>query len=60
MSGHTAWCGALLDPEHEIPAALITWNGSDPAQRFAVYRNNVTVSLLEAIADTFPDRKSVV
>ncbi|MFZ1575963.1 MAG: hypothetical protein WAT36_12170, partial [Chromatiaceae bacterium] len=33
MSGHTAWCGALLDPEHEIPAALITWNGSDPASK---------------------------
>jgi hypothetical protein len=33
---------------------LKTWNGSDPARRFAVYRNNVTSSLINALADTFP------
>ena len=60
MSGHSAWCDALLDPVREIPAGLATWNGSDPAQRFAVYRNNVTVSLMAAIADTFPVCQAVV
>jgi len=54
MSGHAAWCTALLDPDRDLPPGLTTWNGSDPAQRFAVYRNNVTVSLMEALADTFP------
>lgn len=54
MSGQTDWCAALLDPARTVPAGLVTWNGSDPVQRFAVYRNNVTVSLMGAIADTFP------
>lgn len=36
------------------PAGLATWNGSDPAQRFAIYRNNVIVSLVDALADAFP------
>ena len=54
MRGQTAWCTALLDPAGRSPPDLVTWNGSDPVQRFAVYRNNVTVSLMGAIADTFP------
>jgi hypothetical protein len=33
---------------------LTARNGSDPARRFAVYRNNVIVSLVDALADTFP------
>lgn len=45
---------ALLDPEHPPPADLAAWNGSDPAVRLAVYRNNVMVSLLGVLADTFP------
>lgn len=36
------------------PAGLATWNGSDPAQRFAVYRNNVIVSLVDALENAFP------
>jgi hypothetical protein len=45
---------ALLEPSRPVPAGLVTWNGSDPARRFAVYRNNVVVSLRSALADTFP------
>lgn len=45
---------ALLDPSRPLPAGLVAWNGSDPAHRFAVYRNNVVVSLRSALADTFP------
>lgn len=48
------WTQTLLDPIRPCPPGLITWNGSDPAQRFAVYRNNVMVSLIEALADSFP------
>jgi hypothetical protein len=36
------------------PDGLTTWNGSDPAQRFAVYRNNVAASLRAALAARFP------
>ena len=48
------WPAALLDPAHAAPADLCTWNGSDPVQRFAVYRNNVQVSLVDALASTYP------
>lgn len=54
MNGQTAFAQALLDPELACPSGLKTWNGSDPETRFAVYRNNVVVSLIDALADTFP------
>jgi hypothetical protein len=55
-----ALAGALLDPGQPVPAGSVTWNGSDPAARFAVYRNNVVVSLVEALADTFPVTRELV
>lgn len=60
----TAWpddfAAALRDPARPAPAGLTCWNGADPAQRFAVYRNNVTVSLIDALADTFPVVQALV
>lgn len=44
----------LLNPDLPPPAGLKAWNGSDPATRYAVYRNNVVQSLIDALADTFP------
>lgn len=49
-----AWAAALLDPAQPCPPGLRSWNQSDPAQRMAVHRNNVTVSLVDALADHFP------
>lgn len=64
LSAEKAWpddfAAALLDPARPAPAGLTSWNGSDPAQRFAVYRNNVTVSLIDALADTFPVVQALV
>jgi hypothetical protein len=54
MSDQRLFTAALLDPDAPCPAGLTTWNGSDPARRFAVYRNNVVVSLIDALTDTFP------
>jgi hypothetical protein len=54
MSGQQVFASALLDPDLACPAGIKTWNGSDPALRFAVYRNNVLVSLVDALADSFP------
>lgn len=51
---------ALLDPQFNCPPGLRSWNGSDPAQRFAVYRNNVLASLINALADGFPVVKQLV
>lgn len=45
---------ALLDPER-APPAFVSGPGRKAAiKRYAVYRNNVTVSLINALAATFP------
>ncbi|KMW72448.1 hypothetical protein TI10_13355 [Photorhabdus luminescens subsp. luminescens] len=45
---------ALLDPDLTVPEGLTAWNGSDPAVRFAIYRNNVITSLIDALAENCP------
>lgn len=52
--GQAAFTAALLDPDLPCPPGLRAWNGSDPARRFAVYRNNVVSGLVDALADGFP------
>lgn len=54
------FAAALLDPARPTPGGLRAWNGSDPARRFAVHRNNVVVSLVEALASTFPVLRRLV
>lgn len=54
------FAAALLDPQAPCPVGLQAWNGSDPAKRFAVHRNNVVRSLIEALADTFPVVQALV
>lgn len=60
MNVQTPFAAALLDPARPCPDGLVTWNGSDPARRFQVYRNNVIVSLVDALADTFPVTQQLV
>lgn len=60
MSRQPCFAEALLDPGQPCPPGLTTWNGSDPARRFAVYRNNVIVSLVDALADTFTVTQELV
>jgi len=45
MSGQQDFVDALFATDNACPDGLTTWNGSDPGRRFAVYRNNVMVSL---------------
>lgn len=54
MSTHDAFTRALLDPEQTCPDGLLSHNGADPASRFAVYRNNVHSSLINALATAHP------
>lgn len=54
MSNHADFAAALLDPERPCPDGLFSVNGADPASRFAVYRNNVQASLINALADSYP------
>lgn len=55
-----AFATPLLDPRLPPPTGLKAWNGSDPAARYAVYRNNVVISLIDALADTYPVVRQLV
>lgn len=47
------FAGALLDPDVKIPHG-IGKNDNPAPKRFSVYRNNVVVSLLEALGQAYP------
>ena len=44
----------LIDPEYPVPAGVIGPNGKRAAMRYNVYRNNIIVSLIDALAANFP------
>ena len=48
------FASALLDPERRPPAWVLGPNGKAAKKRYDVYRNNVTVSLIDALAATYP------
>lgn len=45
---------ALTNPDIETPNGVTGPNGKQATKRFNVYRNNVTVSLIDALAGIFP------
>jgi hypothetical protein len=49
----------LIDPAYQTPAAITGPNGKGATKRYNVYRNNVTVSLIEALAATFPATRRI-
>jgi len=49
-----AFFPALLNPDLETPSLVIGPKGKSAAKRYNIYRNNVTVSLIEALAAVFP------
>ncbi len=49
-----AFAPALLDPARDVPSAVAGRNGKPAGRRYDVYRNNVTVSLIEALAAIYP------
>lgn len=55
-----AFAEALLMPDMPPPTGLTGRDGSSPVRRFAVYRNNVTVSLVDAMASIFPTVHNLV
>jgi Putative DNA-binding domain len=48
------FAAALLDPDGATPAAVAGPNGKSARKRYSVHRNNVTVSLVNALAAVFP------
>jgi len=49
-----AFSSALLRPDLETPSLVIGPQGKSATKRYNIYRNNVTVSLIEALAAVFP------
>lgn len=55
-----SFASALLDPDRPVPAEITSHTARHPEMRFAVYRNNVTVSLIEALRARFPATEAIV
>jgi putative DNA-binding protein len=55
-----AFAAALLAPEAALPRGVVGPRGKRADKRFAVYRNNVTVSLTNALGDIFPAIRALV
>ena len=49
-----AFVAALMDPARPIPDGIVDPDGARTPKRFAVYRNNVAVSLSDALEAAFP------
>lgn len=50
----TEFTTALLNPDKAIPTGLVDPSGRPAGKRFDVYRNNVVVSLIDAMETAFP------
>jgi len=53
-TSQSAFSRALLNPDIPTPQGLTSWNGKGVDSRFGVYRNNVFVGLIDALAARFP------
>lgn len=56
----TDFVRALLDPDLSVPDALTAHTARHPRRRFAVYRNNVVVGLVNALRAKFPATERIV
>ncbi len=54
------FAAALLDAHKAVPDALTAHNANPPVKRFAVYRNNVIVGLVNALRTRFPATEKIV
>lgn len=60
MVGQSEFARAILDPSLAAPTGLTNPDGAQASKRFDVYRNNVAVSLTEALETGFPVIRKLV
>ncbi|MGY5780273.1 HvfC/BufC N-terminal domain-containing protein [Rhizobium sp. LEGMi135b] len=60
LATQSEFAAALVDPDRAVPKGLTAWNGPRPARRFGVYRNNVAIGLIGALASRFPAAEKIV
>ncbi|MEO1987432.1 MAG: DNA-binding domain-containing protein [Martelella sp.] len=58
-AGFPAFAASLMRPDAAVPDGVINPLGGQAAKRYAVYRNNVAMSLKSALADIFPVTRQV-
>src|SRR6266851_5730932 len=56
----TSFADALLNADLPIPYGITAHNAAVPARRFAVYRNNMVVSLENALKSRFPVVEKII
>ena len=54
QSAYAAFAAGLIDPSRVTPSVIAGPKGKAATRRYNVYRNNVTVSLIEALAAIYP------
>jgi hypothetical protein len=54
QSAYAAFAAGLIDPSRDTPSVIAGPKGKAATKRYNVYRNNVTVSLIEALAAVYP------
>ncbi|WP_168880109.1 DUF2063 domain-containing protein [Rhizobium sp. P28RR-XV] len=60
LATQTEFAAALIDSDLAVPKGLTAWSGPEPARRFGVYRNNVAIGLISALASRFPAAERIV